>query len=120
MMGVEEVAISRTTMAGRSCKRRAAQHQLIDHKLAVVFAERAFDGAIAGIGRVCAAGPLPDEAERVVEMARARGDFPFHLSRQMFAAPARKRIRLVIAEVADRRVGIDWPQTAERHDVPLS
>jgi formylglycine-generating enzyme required for sulfatase activity len=41
VVGIKEVAIAHTAMAARGCKRRAAQHQLIDHELAVVFAERA-------------------------------------------------------------------------------
>src|SRR5581483_7762894 len=71
---IEEVAIGDTAVACRRCKRGAAQHQLIDHELAVVLAERAFDGAVAGIGGIGAAGPLPDDAEGIVEMTAACRD----------------------------------------------
>src|SRR5580692_10884944 len=97
-MWVGEVAIGDTAVAVRGCKRGAAPYQLIAHE----FAERAFDGAVAGVGRVGAAGPLPDDAEGVVELVRACGDFPFHLGRQMLAGPARKGVGLVIADMADR------------------
>src|ERR1700742_895092 len=86
---IEEVAIGDAAVSVRRCERGAAQHQLIDHELAVVLAECAFDGAIAWIGTIGAAGPLPDDAEGVVELARARGDFPFHFGRQILATPAR-------------------------------
>src|ERR1019366_10598596 len=97
MMRIKEVSIGNTAVSFRSCKRRAAQHQLVDHELAVVFAERALHRPVAGIGGVGAAGPLPDNPERVVEMAGTGGDFPFHFGRQMLAAPARKGVRLIIA-----------------------
>src|SRR5438874_4493039 len=82
---VEEVAIGNTAVLRRSCKRGAAQHQLVDHELAVIFAERALDGAVTWVGRVRTAGPLPDDAEGVVELAGAGRDFPFHLGRQMLS-----------------------------------
>src|ERR1700704_1909454 len=74
MMRIKEVAIGNTAVAVRSCKRRAAQHQLVDHELAVVFAERAFDGPVAGVGAVGASRPLPDNAEGIVELTGACGD----------------------------------------------
>src|SRR5690242_9810163 len=102
MMWIEEVAIGDTAMAARGCKRGAAQHELVDHELAVVFAERAFNGAIARVRRIGAAGPLPDDAEGIVELARSCGDLPFHLGRQMLASPACKGVGLVIADMTDR------------------
>src|SRR5882762_9541102 len=120
MMWIKEVPIGNTAMSVRSCKRGAAQHQLVDHELAVVFAERALDGAVAGIGGVGAAGPLPHDPECVVEMAATRGDLPLHLGRQMLAAPARERVGLIIADVADRGGGVDRLQSGERHDVPFA
>src|SRR5664279_3182428 len=98
MMWIKEVAISDTAVSNRSCKRGAAQHQLVDHELAVIFAERALDRPIAGVGGVGAAGPLPDDAEGVVEMAGPGGDFPFHFGRQVLAAPAREGVGLIIAD----------------------
>ena len=74
MVRIEEVAIGDTAVAFRGCKRGAAQHQLVDHELAVVLPERALDGAVAGVGRIGAAGPLPDDAEGVVELAGTRGE----------------------------------------------
>src|SRR3954468_8999142 len=65
---IKEVAIGDAAVPGRGCKRGAAQHQLIDHELAVVFAERALDGAISGVRRVRTAGPLPDDAEGIVQL----------------------------------------------------
>src|ERR1019366_2182441 len=102
MMRIKEVSIGNTAMSARSCKRGAAQHQLVDHDLAVVLAERALDGPVAGIRRIGAAGPLPDNPERVVELAGARGDFPFHFGRQVLAAPARERVGFIIADMAVR------------------
>src|SRR6185436_10593270 len=81
---------------------------------------RAFDGAVARVGGVGAAGPLPDDAEGVVELAGAGGDFPFHFGRQMAAGPARERVRLVVADMADRSGGVDRLQPAERHDPPFA
>ena len=107
-------------MTGRGCKRGAAQHQLVDHELAVIFAQRTLDGAVAGVGGVGAAGPLPDDAEGVVELAGAGGDLPFHFGRQMAAGPARERVRLVIADMADRGDRVDRLQSAERHDPPFA
>ena len=42
---IEEVAVAHARMAFRRRQRAAAQHHLVDHELAVVFAERAFGGA---------------------------------------------------------------------------
>src|SRR4029450_5512894 len=120
MMGIKEVTIANTATPFRGCKRGAAQHQLVDHELAVIFPERALNRAIAGIGGVGAAGPLPHDPERVVEMSGARGDLPLHFGRQMLAAPAREGIGLVIADMADRGARIDRLRSRERHDVPFA
>src|SRR6476661_581478 len=102
MLGIEEVPVGDAAMSFRGCKRGTAQHQLVDHELAVVFAERALDRPVAGIGGVGAARPLPYDPEGVVEMAGPRGHLPLHFGRQMLAAPARERVGLVVADVADR------------------
>src|SRR5712664_3278682 len=120
MVWIKEVAVGKTAMPVWGCKRRAAQHQLVDHELAVVFAERSLNGTVAGIGGVGAAGPLPHDPECVVEMAGTRGGLPLHLGRQMLAAPARERVGLVIADVADRGGPIDRLQSGERHGVPFA
>src|ERR1700688_256997 len=99
MVRIKEVAIGDTAVSVRGCKRGATQHQLIDHELAVVFTERALDRSVAPVWRICAAGPLPDDAEGVVELAGACADLPLHFGREMLAAPARERVRLVIADV---------------------
>src|SRR5450631_3915926 len=120
MVGIKEVAIGTAAVSPGCCKRGTAQHQLIDHELSVVLAECALDGAVAGIGGVGAAGPLPNQPESVVEMAGPGSYFPFHFGRQMLAAPARERVGLVIADMADRAGGIDRLQSAQRHDVPFA
>ena len=56
---IEEIAIGRPRMTVRRRQRRAAQYHLIDHELAIVFAERTGLGLITGIRRIGAAGPLP-------------------------------------------------------------
>ena len=56
-------------MRPRRGTRAAAEDHLVAHELAVVFAQRTRGGAIAGIGRVRAGGPLPDVAE---QLARCR------------------------------------------------
>src|SRR3974390_2335070 len=98
MMWIEEVAIGDTAVSGRGCKRGAAQHQLVDHELAVVFAERALDCPVAGVGRIGAAGPLPDDAEGIIELAASRRHFPLHFGRLVLAAPASESVRLVVAD----------------------
>src|SRR5215469_6604016 len=47
---IEEIAITHAFMALRCRQRRAAQHHLAHHELSVVFAKRAFGGAVAWIG----------------------------------------------------------------------
>ena len=66
-------------MAGRRRVRGAAQHHLVDHELAVVFAERAVGGAIARIGRIGAARPLPHDAEGVVDQPVRAPRLPIRL-----------------------------------------
>src|SRR6266567_6704285 len=117
---IKEIAIGDTAVSGRGCKRGAAQYQLVDHELAVVFAERALDGAVTGIRGIRTAGPLPDDAEGIVQLAGARRNLPFHLGRQMTASPARERVRLVIADMADRGHRVDRLQAAECHDPPFA
>src|SRR6266404_6608700 len=120
MVWIKEVAVGKTAMPVWGCKRRAAQHQLVDHELAVVFAERALNGTVAGIGGVGAAGPLPHDPERVVEMAGSPSDFPLHFGRQMLAAPARERVGFVIADVADGGGRVDGLQSGQGHDLPFA
>src|SRR5436190_9133651 len=94
-------------MALRRCERTTAQYHLVDHELAIVLAERALCCTIARIGRVGAARPLPDETERIIDEICTRGSLPFRLARQMLACPARKGVRLVVADMGDGRLRID-------------
>ena len=76
---IKEIAISQARMPGRRRQRRAAQYHLIDHELAVVFAERAGRRPLAGIRRIGAARPLPDHAECIAEHAACWPRFPTRL-----------------------------------------
>src|SRR4051794_8933900 len=82
MLRVKEIAVSDAAVAVGRRHRGAAQHQLVDHEFTVVFAERTFHRAVAGVGRVGAPGPLPNDSEGVVEPSCARGDLPLHFGRQ--------------------------------------
>src|SRR5436190_22165769 len=73
---IEEIAIALARMPRRRRLRAAAQHHLIDHELAIVLAERTGGRAVARIGRVGAACPLPDDAEGVRDQAGAGRDLP--------------------------------------------
>src|SRR5918995_413289 len=75
--GREEITVACTLMTFRRRERTSAQHHLIDHELAVVFAQRACDRLVAGIRRVWTLRPLPDTAEGIGERTGARGHFPF-------------------------------------------
>src|SRR5258706_8109067 len=56
----EKIAVARTRVTLRCRMRAAAQHHLVDHELAVVLAERAVRRAVARVGQIRAARPLPD------------------------------------------------------------
>src|SRR5690606_32035235 len=66
----EEIAVSGADMAGRRDARAAAQHKLVAHEFAVVFAHRARRGRVARIRVVGAAGPFPGVA---IELGGFRG-----------------------------------------------
>src|SRR5712692_10334114 len=80
---IEEIAIADTRVPGGRRVRAAAQHHLVDHELAVVLAERALRRAIPWVGQIGAAGPLPDDAESVVEKILASRHFTFGFRRQV-------------------------------------
>src|SRR3569833_3621979 len=102
-------------------RRPAAQHHLVAHELAVVFADRAGGGAITGIGRVGATRPLPCIAEHLRKAASVaardvgpiaarlheiaddgaitRRALPLSLARQTLAPPARVGLGLVESHV---------------------
>src|SRR5579871_1227533 len=88
---IEEVAVAFPGMARRRRERAAAQHHLIDHELAIVFAERTVSSAITRIGKIGAARPLPDNAEGVLDEAGACGHLPLRFGWQVLAGPARER-----------------------------
>src|SRR5690606_11938655 len=138
---IEEAAIGRTDVLGPCRARAAANDHLVAHELAVVLAERAGERLEAGIGGVRRRGPFPHVAvelaearcavfgvrgfwagrgiqqPRVEEISRdgllRGGELPFGLRRPARAGPACERVRLVVADVTDRRVGIDRPPSAE-------
>src|SRR5690348_2621389 len=61
----EEVAIGRADMIARRDARPTTQDHLPYHELAVVFRDRAFQGAVTGIGIVGRACPFPGVAEQL-------------------------------------------------------
>ena len=115
---IEEIAIADARVALRRRQRGAAQHHLADHELAVVFAERAFGRAVARIGQIGAARPLPGDAEGVGDQAGARRHLPFRLARQVLAGKAGEGVGLVIADMRDGSRRIDRLQAGERHREP--
>ena len=132
-IGREEVAVARAHVAGRRGARAAAQHELVAHELAVVFADGARQRPIARIGRgrptastprrrrtsaparrrparsAAADGRRRDRrsCRAIGARQRARRELPFELGRQAGAGPARVGVGLEVAEVADRRVRVD-------------
>ena len=64
-VGCEEVAVTGARMAGQGGARAAAQHELVAHELAVVFAHRADRRPAAGIGGISRLRPLPDAADEL-------------------------------------------------------
>src|SRR5579885_428695 len=116
----EKIAVAETGMAFGRRQRTAAKNHLVDHELAVVFAERAFERAIARVSEIRAPRPLPDNAEGVGQETVSRGYFPFEFGRKMLAGPARERVGLEIADMANRRVRIDRFQSAERKLMPFA
>src|SRR5579862_3065878 len=113
----EEIAITRSYMTGRGGARAAAQHQLIAHELAVVFANQTGSRLKSRVRSVGACRPFPHVSKHL-EMARmfrhprmeyvlvqerssdggSQGcNFPFGLGRQTCTRPVRKRVSLVVA-----------------------
>src|SRR5689334_2898328 len=69
-VGGEEVAVGGTDVGLGCGAGAAAQDHLVAHELGVVLAQGALEWAEAGIGRVGAAGPLPDIAEELLDRCR--------------------------------------------------
>ncbi len=123
---LEEVSVSGANVAGGSDDGAAAEDHLAAHEFAVVFAECAGEGAIAGVGGVGRVGPLPDGAVERVEAGGLEdavvegldieeagvggrlggsGGFPLELGGQAGSGPVGEGVGLVIAEVADGGIG---------------
>src|SRR5262249_60850290 len=115
---IKEVAVAYAGVARGRGVRAPSQHHLIDHELAVVFAERAGRRTVARIGRIGAAGPLPDDPEGIVDDGRARRDLPFGFGRQVLAGPSGQGVGLVVADMNDRRVRFDRLQSRRRELQP--
>src|SRR5438445_2541369 len=131
-------------MTARRRAGSAAEHELVAHELAVVFAEGAGWGLIARIANVGAGRPLPHVSIEFVQRAvlfpgssRSRmeaaafqkmplqrcpggGCLPFRLRGQAGARPARERVRLVITDMADRLRRLELPHPCQGYRQPLS
>src|SRR5262249_27199879 len=66
--GSEEVAVRRADVGGGRRTGASAQHQLVDHELAVVLPQRARQRLEAGIGAVGGARPLPNVSEHLQQL----------------------------------------------------
>src|SRR5881392_2805301 len=62
---LKEVAVGFADVRARSRAGAAAQHVLIAHALAIVFAQRAMLRAVTGVGRIRTARPFPDIPEHL-------------------------------------------------------
>src|SRR5438046_1653678 len=128
-------------MIARRGARSAAQHHLVAHELAVVFAERAWARAVTGVGAGSAPRPFPNVAYHLLRFVVGGRDcrcwmealivdkissdwqigggaFPLELGRQTRAGPVRIRIRFEITEVRNRFRFIDRTKTGEREIPP--
>src|SRR5664280_2284043 len=131
-MGRKEVPIGRSNVRLRRRAGSAAQHHLIAHELAVVLADRSLGRLETGIGAVGAGRPFPNIAEHLRQRlrrlnrlnrarmqtpaletvschpARSRRNFPFEFSWESRSRPARKGVGLVIADMSNRFVQVEW------------
>ena len=64
---LEEIAIGAADVRARGGTGTTAQDVLVAHEFAVVLAERAWLGAVAGVRRIGAACPFPNVAEHLVK-----------------------------------------------------
>src|SRR5215467_12786192 len=74
---IEEIAVGCTRMTGGRRLRASPQNYLVDHKLAIVFTERARRDPVARIRQIGAARPLPYDSEGIVQKVFASRDLPF-------------------------------------------
>src|SRR5690242_13402603 len=120
----------------------SAQHILVAHELAIVFAQRARLRLIARIRSVGGLGPLPQIAKHLFQRTwkairgarmepatlgeltcdgRVGGcDLPFRLSGQPRASPARVSIRLEVTQMTNRFVPADGTHAGQSHHPPIS
>src|SRR5258708_2040500 len=127
--GSAKAPSSSLLLAGGRRDRRPGQPHLAGLDLAVVLADRADSGAVAGVRAVAAQGPLPNilverraAAERCwMNPHRARSHrravspprrLVLELGRQALARPMRVGRGLVIADVADRLGEVPRPRAA--------
>src|SRR5580698_7421608 len=115
---IEEIAVGRAGMPGGRRERRAAQYHLIDHELAVIFAQRPGRRLVPGIWGVGAASPLPDDGVWVNQPSASGSSLPFGFCGQILACPSRECICFVIADMTSWQSRIDRAQTAKRHRMP--
>src|SRR5664280_3221392 len=140
-MGRKEVPIGRSNVRLRRRAGSAAQHHLIAHELAVVLANRSLGRLETGIGAVGAGRPFPNIAEHLRQRlrrlnrarmqapalqqisrhpARSRRNFPFEFSWESRSRPARKGVGLVIADMSNRFVQVEWLHTLNGVMPPLA
>src|SRR4051812_21236238 len=125
-MGREEIAIAGADVAFGCGARSAAQHELVTHEFAVVFADCASCRRKSRISNVGTRGPLPNVSEHLLQTLTRSGlrtkllgfkerpvawylrsrDFPFIFSWQASLAPVGESIGFVITDVANRGRGI--------------
>ena len=113
---MKKVSVSRAAVTGRGHDAGAAQNHLVDHKLAVVFADRAFGFFEVRVRQIRAVRPFPAQAPIEALVRR----FPFEFSRQPQAFPFGKRCRFVKRNVTDRIFQIQFSQAAERELKPFA
>jgi hypothetical protein len=125
--GGEEIAVGGADVGLGSNAGATAEDDLGAHEFAVVLAECAGEGLVAGIAGVGGLGPLPDVAEELLggggggaaglgvetsgfEEVTCDGmlggnEFPFEFGGEAFAGPAGKGVGFKEAEVADGGLG---------------
>src|SRR6267154_2122640 len=130
-IGREKVAIGRADVTLARQARTPPKNHLVAHELAVVFAEVSVKWDETRVSVVRALGPFPNVPEELGGQARVRriadrrglesisldevshrldplrDDFPFCLRREPRFRPARVRVSLVVAHVADGGLGVD-------------
>src|SRR5271166_4475174 len=120
LVGVKEVPVAAPGMIRRRGQRATAQHHLVDHELAVIFAHCTGDRTIPRIWAVGAACPLPDMRFQLIDAVVFARRLPLSLGRQPCAGPARERISLVPTDMTYRCVSTERRQPAQPHLAPTA